>query len=56
MGSIKWDDLNSEKKYNSLEAYQQSKVANILFTKELANILKGIFSYFIKLKKKVNVF
>ncbi|XP_043802666.1 retinol dehydrogenase 13-like [Apis laboriosa] len=40
-GKIKLDDLNSEKNYEPGEAYAQSKLANILFTKELANKLKG---------------
>ena len=32
---IKFDDINSEISYNSMLAYSQSKLANILFTKEL---------------------
>ncbi|KAK1132700.1 hypothetical protein K0M31_014084 [Melipona bicolor] len=40
-GKIKLDDLNSDKNYEPGEAYAQSKLANILFTKELANKLKG---------------
>lgn len=40
-GKIKFDDLNSDKTYEPGEAYAQSKLANILFTKELANKLKG---------------
>lgn len=36
------NDLNWEtRKYNSLQAYKQSKLANVLFTKELARRLKG---------------
>ncbi|MBT3219939.1 MAG: SDR family oxidoreductase [Proteobacteria bacterium] len=35
MGSINFDDLQSEKKYNSTTAYAQSKLANLLFTLEL---------------------
>ncbi|XP_047139491.1 retinol dehydrogenase 11 [Hydra vulgaris] len=34
-GSINFDDINSEKSYNSVKAYAQSKLANILFTEEL---------------------
>ncbi|XP_072364904.1 retinol dehydrogenase 12-like [Scyliorhinus torazame] len=41
MGSIQFDDLNSEKSYNSVKAYAQSKLANIMFTTELAQKLKG---------------
>lgn len=40
-GKIKFDDLNNEKTYEPGEAYAQSKLANILFTKELANKLQG---------------
>lgn len=40
-GKIKLDDLNSEKDYEPGMAYAQSKLANILFTRELANRLKG---------------
>ncbi|XP_043582156.1 retinol dehydrogenase 13-like [Bombus pyrosoma] len=40
-GKIKFDDLNNDKSYEPGEAYAQSKLANILFTKELANKLKG---------------
>ncbi|XP_041041158.1 retinol dehydrogenase 12-like isoform X1 [Carcharodon carcharias] len=41
MGSIQFDDLNSEKSYNSVKAYAQSKLANIMFTMELARKLEG---------------
>ncbi|ROT63047.1 putative retinol dehydrogenase 13-like isoform X3 [Penaeus vannamei] len=40
-GSIKFDDLNSEKNYDEGDAYAQSKLANILFTRELADRLQG---------------
>lgn len=40
-GRIKRDDLNSEKSYTKWGAYGQSKLANVLFTKELARRLKG---------------
>ncbi|KAH3855036.1 retinol dehydrogenase 12-like [Dreissena polymorpha] len=35
------DDLNSEKSYSPVMAYSQSKLANILFTRELSRRLKG---------------
>ena len=40
-GVINFDDLNSAKKYDAKKAYNQSKLANILFTMELAKRLKG---------------
>ncbi|KAL5007920.1 hypothetical protein ScPMuIL_013501 [Solemya velum] len=40
-GRINFEDLNSSKKYDPSEAYDQSKLANILFTRELAERLKG---------------
>ncbi|XP_076261461.1 retinol dehydrogenase 11-like [Rhynchophorus ferrugineus] len=40
-GSIDFDDLNSQKKpYSAYAAYTQSKLANVLFTKELDRRLK----------------
>jgi NAD(P)-dependent dehydrogenase (short-subunit alcohol dehydrogenase family) len=39
-GSIKFDDLMSEKKYSSFGAYAMSKLANVLFTYELARRLE----------------
>jgi len=41
-GIINWDDINSEKSYSPLKSYSQSKLANVLFTKELVKRLKGI--------------
>jgi len=38
--SIHFDDLNAEKGYNPLQAYAQSKLANILFTHELSRRLE----------------
>ncbi|XP_030388358.1 retinol dehydrogenase 12-like isoform X2 [Scaptodrosophila lebanonensis] len=40
-GEINVGDLNSEKSYNEGGAYNQSKLANILFTRELAKRLEG---------------
>ncbi|XP_033757002.1 retinol dehydrogenase 12-like [Pecten maximus] len=40
-GKISFDDVNSDQNYSSLYAYAQSKLANVLFTKELATRLKG---------------
>ena len=39
-GRMKFDDLEGKKSWNSLRAYGQSKLANILFTVKLAEILK----------------
>ncbi|XP_071515973.1 retinol dehydrogenase 12-like isoform X2 [Panulirus ornatus] len=38
---IRFDDMNNEKDYNRLVAYGRSKLANILFTRQLAKRLKG---------------
>lgn len=40
-GTINREDLNSEESYNRKKAYCQSKLANILFTRELAKHLQG---------------
>ncbi len=39
-GKIDFDDLQSEKNYSGMKAYCQSKLANVLFTYELARRLK----------------
>ena len=44
-GGIIWEDINSEKSYNTVKAYSQSKTANILFTNELARRLQGTNVY-----------
>jgi NAD(P)-dependent dehydrogenase (short-subunit alcohol dehydrogenase family) len=38
---MRFDDLQSEKRYAAMEAYGRSKLANILFTRELAKRLAG---------------
>ncbi len=40
-GQIRWDDLQGEQKYSGLRAYSQSKLANLLFNRELARRLGG---------------
>ena len=40
-GKINFDDLNSEQSYSAYAAYNQSKLANILFTRSLAQRLEG---------------
>ncbi|GLD54576.1 retinol dehydrogenase 12-like protein [Lates japonicus] len=40
-GKINLEDINSEKSYNKNEAYSQSKLANVLFTRSLAKRLEG---------------
>ncbi|KAM4772079.1 retinol dehydrogenase 14 [Rhinophrynus dorsalis] len=40
-GEINFDDLNSEKSYSRSFGYSRSKLANILFTRELAKRLEG---------------
>ena len=41
MGRIDLDDLQGERSYNGQRAYSQSKLANVLFTYELARRLEG---------------
>jgi len=41
MGSIEFDDLQDERSYSGPRAYNQSKLANVMFTYELARRLKG---------------
>lgn len=40
-GKIDFDDINKEKNHTPFTCYQQSKLANVLFTRELANRLQG---------------
>lgn len=40
-GRLNKDDLNSDKSYEKFEAYRQSKLANVLFTRELSKRLAG---------------
>jgi NAD(P)-dependent dehydrogenase (short-subunit alcohol dehydrogenase family) len=41
VGKIDFDDLNLDKDYTPFKSYAQSKLANVLFTRELAKRLKG---------------
>ena len=41
------NDLNSRHKYDPGKAYAQSKLANILFTLDLAEKLKGWYQFYI---------
>ena len=40
-GKIHFDDINLTKRYNVVKAYGQSKLSNVLFTRELARRLKS---------------
>lgn len=41
VGKIHFDDYNLKKGFNAIKAYSQSKLANILFTRELADTVKS---------------
>jgi retinol dehydrogenase 14 len=41
MGKLNFDDLQGEGKYSGQQAYNQSKLANVVFTYELARRLEG---------------
>uniref|UniRef100_A0A3P8TPA3 Si:ch211-107o10.3 n=1 Tax=Amphiprion percula TaxID=161767 RepID=A0A3P8TPA3_AMPPE len=45
-GQIYFDDINQDEDYRPWKSYSQSKLANVLFTKELASRLQGIVSFF----------
>jgi NAD(P)-dependent dehydrogenase (short-subunit alcohol dehydrogenase family) len=36
VGGMRWEDLQSQRRYSAMRAYSQSKLANILFTRGLA--------------------
>ncbi len=38
---INWDDVEGKRSYSAFQAYGQSKLANVLFTRELARRLRG---------------
>ena len=40
-GQIRWDDLQGDRQYSGSQAYSQSKLANLLFNRELARRLGG---------------
>ncbi|XP_063044635.1 retinol dehydrogenase 12-like isoform X2 [Engraulis encrasicolus] len=40
-GKIHFDDINLDKDYEPMRSYQQSKLANVLFSRELAKRLEG---------------
>lgn len=41
MGKIHFEDLSGEKNYHPVKAYVQSKLANVLFSRELAKRMEG---------------
>ena len=40
-GALDFKDLNADKEYSPVEAYNNSQLANMVFTMELARRLKG---------------
>ncbi|KAF3836023.1 hypothetical protein F7725_028581, partial [Dissostichus mawsoni] len=45
MGKIQFDDLSGDRAYHPVRAYAQSKLANVLFTSELAKRTEGVMAY-----------
>jgi len=45
-GKINFDDLNFSKEYQDKLCYSQSKLANVLFTLKLSNLLKDTGQFF----------
>ena len=41
LGKIHWGDINLSQKYDAMQAYSQSKLANIMFSNALVEKLKG---------------
>jgi hypothetical protein len=52
---LNFDDLMNEKNYQPAIAYAQSKLANVLFTKELARRLKGNYGQILIYVKEITV-
>jgi NAD(P)-dependent dehydrogenase (short-subunit alcohol dehydrogenase family) len=44
LGRVRFDDLNGERRYRRWPAYNQTKVANLIFSKELNRRVPGIVS------------
>ena len=40
---MEWNDLNLENKFKTFRAYQQSKLANVLFSMELSKRYQGYY-------------
>lgn len=45
IGRIHFEDINLDKDYNRSESYRQSKLANVLFCRELATRLQGFVKH-----------
>ena len=43
--NIEFDDLNLEHNYGAWRAYAQSKLANVMFSRELGKRLKGTIDF-----------
>lgn len=53
-GVINFDDINYDKNYSALVAYSQSKLANVLFSKELSQRLEGKKNTIIRFISRTN--
>ena len=53
-GEINKEDLNYQKKYDATAAYNQSKLANVLFARELGRQMLGVMFFFLNISRIKN--
>jgi len=54
-GRIHFDDIMMEKNYDPFKSYCQSKLANVLFSRELAKRLEGSLFFMFSLKLIIRI-